>query len=45
MKVIMSVPDEGYNERTRWSLLWAYRMKIIMSVPDEGYNERTWWRL
>ena len=44
-KVIMSVPDEGYYERTWWRLLWAYLMKVIMSVPDEGYYERTWWRL
>jgi hypothetical protein len=33
MKVIMSVPDEGYSER--------HLMKVIMSVPDEGYYERT----
>jgi hypothetical protein len=33
MKVILSVPDEGYSERTWWRLL---------SVPDEGYSERTW---
>ena len=32
MKVILSVPDEGYSERT-----------FILSVPDEGYSERTWW--
>jgi hypothetical protein len=37
MKVIMSVPDEGYYERTWWRLLWA--------SPDEGYYECTWWRL
>jgi hypothetical protein len=37
MKVILSVPDEGY--------FWAYLMKVILSVPDEGYFERTWWRL
>jgi hypothetical protein len=30
MKVILSVPDEGYSERT-----------FILSVPDEGYSERT----
>jgi hypothetical protein len=42
MKVIMSVPDEGYYERTWWRLLWVYLMKVIMSVPDEGYYERTW---
>jgi hypothetical protein len=40
MKVIMSVPDEGYYERTWWRLLWEYLMKDIMSVPDEGYYER-----
>jgi hypothetical protein len=45
MKVIMSVPDEGYYERTRWRLLWAYLMKVILIVPDEGYSDRTWWRL
>ena len=45
MKVIVSVPDEGYCERTWWRLLWAYLMKVIASVPDEGYSERTWWRL
>ena len=32
MKVIMSIPDEGYYE---------YLMKVIMSVPDEGYYEHT----
>ena len=37
MKVILSVPDEGYSERTWWRLFWA--------SPDEGYSERTWWRL
>jgi hypothetical protein len=37
MKVILSVPDEGYFERTWWRLFWA--------SPDEGYLERTWWRL
>jgi hypothetical protein len=37
MKVILSVPDEGYFERTRWRLFWAYQMKVILSVPDEGY--------
>jgi hypothetical protein len=52
MKVILSVPDEGYYvpdegyfERTWWRLFWAYLMKVILSVPDEGYTERTWWRL
>jgi hypothetical protein len=45
MKVILSVPDEGYSERTWWRLFWAYVMKVILSVPDEGYSERTWWRL
>jgi hypothetical protein len=45
MKVILSVPDEGYSERTWWRLFWAYLMKVILSVPDEGYSERTWWRL
>ena len=29
MKVILSVPDEGYSER--------HLMKVILSVPDEGY--------
>jgi hypothetical protein len=32
MKVILSVPDEGYFER--------HLMKFISSVPDEGYFER-----
>jgi hypothetical protein len=45
MKVILSVPDEGYFERTWWRLFWAYMMKVILSVHDEGYFERTWWRL
>ena len=38
MKVILSVPDEGYSERTWWRLFWAYLMKGILSVPDEGYS-------
>jgi hypothetical protein len=29
MKVILSVHDEGYFERTRWRLFWAYLMKVI----------------
>ena len=33
MRVILSVPDEGYSER--------YLMRVILSVPDEGYSERT----
>jgi hypothetical protein len=45
MKVILSVPDEGYFERTWWRLFWAYLMKVILSIPDDGYFERTWWRL
>ena len=45
MKVILSVPDEGYFERTWWRLFWAYLMKVILSVPDEGYFEHTWWKL
>jgi hypothetical protein len=45
MKVILSVPDEGYFERTWWRLFWAYLMKFILSIPDEGYFERTWWSL
>ena len=45
MKVILSVPDEGYFERTWWRLFWAYLMKVILSVTEEGYFERTWWRL
>jgi hypothetical protein len=32
MKVILSVPDEGYFERT-----W---LKVILRVPDEGYSEK-----
>ena len=45
MKVILSVPDEGYSEHTWWRLFLAYLMKVILNVPDEGYSERTWWRL
>ena len=45
MKVILSVPDEGYFECTWRRLFWAYLMKVILSVPDEGYFERPWWRL
>ena len=45
MKVILSVPDEGYFEHTWWRLFWAYLMMVILSVPDEGYFECTWWRL
>ena len=45
MKIILSVPDKDYSERTWWRLFWAYLMKIILSVPDEGYSKRTWWRL
>jgi hypothetical protein len=36
MKAILSVPDEGYSERTWWRLFWAYMMKAILGVPDEG---------
>jgi hypothetical protein len=42
MKVILSVPDEGYFECTWWRLFWVYLMKVILSVPDEGYFECTW---
>jgi hypothetical protein len=45
MKVILSLPDEGYSELTWWRLFWAYPMKVILSLPDEGYSELTWWRL
>ena len=38
MKVILSIPDEGYFEHTWWRLFWAYQMKVILSVPDEGYS-------
>ena len=38
MKAILSVPDEGYSERTWWRLFWSYLMKVILSVPDEGYS-------
>jgi hypothetical protein len=42
VKVILSVPDQCYSERT-WSMLfWAYLINVILSVPDEGYSERTW---
>ena len=44
MKIILSVPDEGYFERAWWRLFWAYQMKVIertwwrlLSIPDEGY--------
>jgi hypothetical protein len=43
MKVILSVPNEGYSECTWWRLFWVYLMKVILSVPDEGYSECTWW--
>ena len=33
MKVILSLPDEGYSNL------------LIRSLPDEGYSESTWWRL
>ena len=29
MKVILSVSDEGYSERTWWRLFWAYLRKVI----------------
>jgi hypothetical protein len=29
MKVILSVPDEGYFECTWWRLFWVYLMKVI----------------
>jgi hypothetical protein len=45
MKVILSVPYEGYSERTLWRLFWTYPMKVILSVPYDGYSERTLWRL
>jgi hypothetical protein len=45
MKFILSIPDEGYFERTWWSLFWAYLVKVILSVNDDGYFEWTWWRL
>ena len=38
MKVILSVPDEGYSERTWWRLFWTYLMKVILNVPAEGYS-------
>ena len=38
---ILSVPDEGYFERTWWRLFWAYLMKVILSVPDEGYSRNS----
>jgi hypothetical protein len=45
MKVILSIPDEGYFEYTWWRLFWVYLMKVILSVLDEGYFEYTWLRL
>jgi hypothetical protein len=35
---ILSVPEEGYSERTLWRLFWAYLRKVILSVPEEGYS-------
>jgi hypothetical protein len=29
MKVILSVPVEGYFERSWWRLCWVYLMKVI----------------
>jgi hypothetical protein len=37
MMIIMSVPDEGYNERTWWRLLWAYLMKVF---PETQGNKQ-----
>ena len=45
MKVILSIPDEGYSEHTWWRLFWAYLRRVILNIPDEGYSEHTWWRL
>jgi hypothetical protein len=45
MKVILSLPDEGYYKSIWWRLFWVYLMKVILSLPDEGYFESTWWRL
>jgi hypothetical protein len=45
MMVILSVPDDGYSERTWWWLFGVYLMMVILSVPAEGYSERTWWLL
>ena len=41
MKVILSVPDEGYFECTWWRLFWVYLMKVILSVPDEDYSRNS----
>jgi hypothetical protein len=38
MKVILSIPDEGYSECTCLRLFWVYLMKVILNVPDEGYK-------
>ena len=40
MKIILSVPDEDYSERTWWRLFWAYLMQVILSVLDEGYFQK-----
>ena len=40
MKVILSVPDEGYFERTWWRLFWAYLMKVI---PEAGRAHLIWY--
>jgi hypothetical protein len=40
MKVILSVPDEGYSERTWWRLFWVYLMKVI---PDTRRAHYIWY--
>jgi hypothetical protein len=42
MKVILSVPDEGYFERTWWRLFWAARIEcrqIVDTVQCYAYAD------
>jgi hypothetical protein len=41
MKVILSVPDEGYFEHSWWRLFWAFLMKVI----QETFNSHWVWYL
>jgi len=40
MKVILSVPDEGYFERTWWRLFWVNLMKVI---PETHHLHYIWY--
>jgi hypothetical protein len=44
MKVVLSMPDEGYSEHVWWRLFWACLMKVVLSMSDEGCSEHAWWR-